>query len=142
LYFSKGKRSLLKFMLIFKPIIRIARNQDKLWVQSSDGFGSEFSCAGLVSHLWFWFGKFILKIQNFSIFCTSDQKNIIGMGQKVPRFFKDSGWPLIYCGSIVSGQGPSLAQSPTMPIIFQPQITKNISKSPPRQDSGNLHSDS
>jgi len=55
--------------------------------------GSNFCCSGRVSHLWlgYGFGKFPLKMLNFSIFCPS--------GQKVPR--SQPGWPLIYCGSKV-----------------------------------------
>jgi len=40
--------------------------------------------SGRVSHLWFGFGKFPLKILNFSITCPLGKKNIIGSGQKVP----------------------------------------------------------
>jgi len=41
---------------------------------------------GSVSHLWFefGFGKFCLKMSNFSIFFSLGQKNIFGLGQKVP----------------------------------------------------------
>jgi len=37
-----------------------------------------------VSYLWFGygFGKFPLKMSNFSIFCPSGQKNVIGVGLK------------------------------------------------------------
>jgi len=63
-------------------------------------------------HLWFGFGirNFPLKIPIFSIFFTSGQKNLCGLGQKVPR--SKMGWPLIYCGSkVCSSQGPSLLWS-------------------------------
>jgi len=70
-----------------------------------------------VSHLWFGFefGKFPLKISNFSIFFLSGQKNIFGSGRKVPG--SKAGQPLIYCeskvssGRVGSGQGPSLIGS-------------------------------
>jgi len=61
--------------------------------------------SGWVSHLWFGFefGKFPLKMSNFSIFFL--------LGQKVPR--SKAGLPLIYCGSKVSsgrvGSGQGLA---------------------------------
>jgi len=54
------------------------------------------------------FGKFPLKMSNFSIFFPSDQKNRFGSGRKVPG--SKPGRPLIYCGSKVSsgrvGSGP------------------------------------
>jgi len=61
--------------------------------------------SGLVSHLWlgFEFGKFPLKISNFSIFYPSGQKILFGLGQKVPR--SKAGWPLIYNAGWV-GSGP------------------------------------
>jgi len=57
---------------------------------------------GCVSHLWFGFefGKFPLKMSNFSIFFPSDQKNLFGSGQKVTG--SKVGQPLIYYGSKVS----------------------------------------
>jgi len=57
---------------------------------------------GRVSHLWFGFefGKFPLKMSNFSIFFPSGQKNLFGLGTKVPG--SKAGRPLIYCGSKVS----------------------------------------
>jgi len=56
--------------------------------------------SGRVSHLWYGygFGKFPLKLSNFSIFCPSG-KNVIGSGQKVPG--SEPGRPLINCGSKV-----------------------------------------
>jgi len=63
-----------------------------------------------VSHLWFGseFGKFSLKMSNFSIFFPSDQKNLFGSGRKVLR--SKACQPIIYCGSKVSsdrvGSGP------------------------------------
>jgi len=66
---------------------------------------------GQVSHLWlgYGFGKFPLIASNFSIFCPSGQKNVIGSGQKVPG--SKPGRPLIYCRSKVwSGQCPSLVR--------------------------------
>jgi len=54
-----------------------------------------------VSHLWFGFGKFPLKMSNFSIQIKS---KYLWVGSK-------AGWPLTYCGSKVSlGQGPSLGK--------------------------------
>jgi len=53
--------------------------------------GSNFSCSGQVSYLWFGFGKFSLKIPNFPIFFPLDQKVT---GSKAGR-------PLIYCWSKV-----------------------------------------
>jgi len=41
-------------------------------------------------------GKFPLRTSNFSIFSLLAQKNLIGLGQKVPG--SKAGWPLIYCG--------------------------------------------
>jgi len=67
---------------------------------------------GSANHLWFGsgFGKFPLKIPNFSMFCPSGQKNIFGSGQKVSR--SNTGQPLIYCWPkecrVGSSQGPSL----------------------------------
>jgi len=52
-----------------------------------------------VSHLWFGFEKFPLKISSFSIFSFLGQKNLIGLGQKVPQSM--TGQPFIYCGSKV-----------------------------------------
>jgi len=66
---------------------------------------------GQVSHLWFGFefGKYPLKMSNFSIFSLQHQKKISsGRVKKYP------GQPLIFCGSKVSsnrvrsGHGPSL----------------------------------
>jgi len=46
--------------------------------------GTIFCYSGRVSHLWLGpgFGKFPLKILNFSIFSPSGQKNLFGSGQK------------------------------------------------------------
>jgi len=54
---------------------------------SSDGSGLKLFDPGRVSHLWFGleFGKFHLKAANFSIFFISGQKNLLRLGQKVPR---------------------------------------------------------
>jgi len=60
-----------------------------------------------VSHLWFGFGKFPLKMLNLSIFSLCVKKNLFGSGQKVPGSTVSR--PLFYCGSKVSsGRGPSL----------------------------------
>jgi len=62
---------------------------------------------GWVSHLWFGFGKFPLKMSIF--FPLGQKKNLVGLGQKVPG--SKAGGSLIYCGSKVCsvqwGQGPS-----------------------------------
>jgi len=65
---------------------------------------------GRVRNLWFGFdfGKFPLKMSNFSIFFALGQKNIFALGQKVPG--SKAGRPLIYCGSKVSS-GPVRAVS-------------------------------
>jgi len=73
---------------------------------NSDRFGSKIltwvgSVFGVLGgsgqpYLWFGVGKFPLKIPNFSIFFPSDQKNHIGLGQKVPG--SKTGQPLTYCG--------------------------------------------
>jgi len=57
---------------------------------------------GWVSHLWFGleFGKFPLKMSNFSIFSLRIKNNCFGSGPKAPR--SKPGRPLIYCGSKVS----------------------------------------
>jgi len=54
--------------------------------------GSNFCCSGWVSHLWFGFGKFPLKIPNFSIFHFR-------WGQKEP--WSKMGRLLFNCGSKV-----------------------------------------
>jgi len=79
----------------------------KFWSRS----GQFFCCLGWVSHLWFGFGKFSLKVLNFSIFSLRVKKISSGWvktGQKVP--WSKTGQPLIYCRSIVcsdrGGSGP------------------------------------
>jgi len=69
-----------------------------LW--SSDGSGSGqvnflWLRSGQISHLWlhFGFGKFPLKMSNFSFFIPSGQKNLSR---------SKAGQPLFYCGSKVS----------------------------------------
>jgi len=69
---------------------------NKLIAKTSDGSGSKifdpgpdnflWLGSGWVSHSWFGFefGKFPLKMSNFSILFPSDQKNLFGSGQKVP----------------------------------------------------------
>jgi len=52
-----------------------------------------------VSHLWFGFGKFPLKILNLSILYTSGQKNLFRLGQK--ELGSKTVWPLICCRSKV-----------------------------------------
>jgi len=71
-------------------------------MDSSGGSRSKNFDPGWVSHLWFGFafGKFPLKMSNFSIFSLRVKKNILGSGPKVPRSKADQ--PLIYCRSKVS----------------------------------------
>jgi len=70
----------------------------------NDGSGSKFFDLGWVTHLWFGFGKFPLKIPKFTIFFLRIIKKYHQIGSKMGR-------PLIYCRSKVwvgSGQGSSL----------------------------------
>jgi len=80
---------------------------------SSDG--SKKFDLGWVSHLWFGygFGKFPLKMSNFSIFLPfGSKKNVIGSGWKVPRVRARSAFYLLQVKSMFgSGQGPSLLSS-------------------------------
>jgi len=74
-----------------------------------------------VSHLLFGFefGKFPIKMSNFSIFFPSDQKkqkNIFGSGQKVPG--SKASRPLICCGSKVS-LGQVRAHLYKLALLFQ-----------------------
>jgi len=83
---------------------------------------------GRVSHLWFGFefGKFPLKIPNFSIFFPLGQKNLFETGQKVPG--SKASRPLIYCGSKVmlgSGQGPSLLTRLEIPNTYIRKFSSN-----------------
>jgi len=87
---------------------------------------------GRVNHLWFGleFGKFRLKMSNFSIFYPSGQKNLFGLGPKVHG--SKVGRPLIYCGLKVSsgrvGSGPisscsiSLISYPSFHNIFNATV--------------------
>jgi len=57
--------------------------------QGNDGFGSIFwhltgklFCSGWVTHKWFGFGKFPLKIPKISIFLSSGQKKSHRVGSK------------------------------------------------------------
>jgi len=78
---------------------------------------------GRVSHLWFGFGliwKISLKNPKFFIFFSSDQKNLIGSGQKVPG--SKTGQPLIYCGSKVCS-GPVRAHL-YLQLNFEPMIKR------------------
>jgi len=58
-----------------------------------------YFCKIIMWSLWFGFGKFPLKISNFTIFSLLVKKNIIGLGQKVPG--SKTGQPPTYCGSKV-----------------------------------------
>jgi len=66
---------------------------------------------GRVSHFWFGFAKFPLKISNFLNFFTSSQKNLIGLGQKVPGSDKVGlASYLLWINSLLgTGLGPFLA---------------------------------
>jgi len=75
---------------------------------TNDGSRSIFCSSGRVSNLWvgFEFGKFPLKMSNFSIFCPTGQKYL---------FRSKAGRLLIFCRSKVSsGQGPSLELTLTL----------------------------
>jgi len=88
--------------------------------------------SGRVSHLWFGyrFGKFPLKMPNFSIFCPSGKKNVISLGRKVPG--SGLGWPLFYCGSkVCSGRVGSGPNSFTLPsYISLPHFSKSDNSFP------------
>jgi len=104
---SIKKRSILCYIYssIFTLATRLVMGPDQIFF---DQVESIFCCSGRISHLWFGFGKFPLKIPNFSIVFLLNQKNLFR--SKVPG--SKTGQPLIYCGSKVwSGQGPSLNQS-------------------------------
>jgi len=62
--------------------------------QTSREFDHHLPVLGRVSHLWFGFGKFPLKIPNFSVFFPLSQKKSLRVGSKAGR-------PLIYCRSKV-----------------------------------------
>jgi len=51
------------------------------WVESGQFFVVRVG-PGRVSHLWFGFGKFPLKMSNFSIFSLWVKNNIFGLGQR------------------------------------------------------------
>jgi len=76
----------------------------------SDGSGSKIFNPGWVSHLWFGFefGRFPLKMSNFSIFFLWTKQ--ISSGRVKKYLGSKAGWPLIYCRSKVSstrvGSGP------------------------------------
>jgi len=77
----------------------------------SDGSRSKFFDPGRVSHLWFGFefGKFPLKMSNFSIFFTSGQKKSLRDGSERTRVEGRSASYLLRVKSkLGSGKGPSL----------------------------------
>jgi len=90
--------------------------------------------SGRVSYLWFGFGIFSLKILKNSIFSLLIKKNLIWLGQKLPR--SKTGRPLIYCGSklcsgwVGLGQGPSLLWAQTLghTTEIRPEVTKSNNK--------------
>jgi len=87
------------------PVVVMGPGQKFLTLVGSGQFFVARVGSGQVSHLWFGFefGKFPLKMSNFSIFCPSGQKNLFGSGQKVPGL--EAGRPLIYCRSkVISGR--------------------------------------
>jgi len=92
------------------------RNQQ----DTSDGSGSKFFDPAWVRSaifgLGFGFEKFPLKTSNFSIFSPLDQKNLFGLGQKVPG--SKAGQPLFTAdqNKLASGQGPSLQGIPSRGI--------------------------
>jgi len=100
---SKGRimfKKTMTFTLVFRGFL-----QESILFNLVMGPGQKFLTqvgSGQVSYLWFVFefGKFHLKMSNFSIFFPSHQKNLFRLGQKVSRL--KAGWPLIYCGSKVS----------------------------------------
>jgi len=66
------------------------------WVRSDQFFVAQIGL-GQPSLVWVW--KISLKNTKFLNFCRLGQKNLFGLGQKVPRF--KLGRPLIYCKSKV-----------------------------------------
>jgi len=64
--------------------------------------GSIFCGSGWFSHLWFGFefGKFPLKMSNFSIFFPSDKKKSLWVGSESSQV--EGGAASSYCGSKVS----------------------------------------
>jgi len=80
------------------------------WEVISVGSGSNNFDPGQVSHLWFGFGfgKFPLKISNFSIFFPSGQKKSLWVGPKSTQVKDGSTSYLLQVKSMLgSGQGPS-----------------------------------
>jgi len=67
---------------------------------------------GRVSNFGFGYGKFPLKVSNFSTFFPSDQKNLFRfLGQNVPKVKDGSASYLLRVKSMPgSGQGPTLGQ--------------------------------
>jgi len=81
---------------------------------SSDGSGSKFFDPCRVSHLWFGleFGKFPLKMSNFSIFFPSGQKKLLRVGSESTRVKAGLASYLLRVKSkLGSSQGPSLQMS-------------------------------
>jgi len=92
-----------------------------------DRSGSKFFDLGRVSHLWFGFGKFALKIPNVSIFFPLGQKNLFRSGQKVPM--SKTGQPLFYCGSkVCSGLVGSGPISTRFTYLFLHSLTLTLSR--------------
>jgi len=68
-----------------------------------------FCCLGRARSATYGFGKFPLKISNFSFFCPLDQKNLIGLGQKNTQATdRLASYLLLIKSKLGSNQGPSL----------------------------------
>jgi len=83
-------------------------------VRASDGSRSKIFDPVRVSHLWFGFefGKFTLKMSNFSIFSLRVQKKSLRFGSESTRVEGGSASYLLWVKSkLGSGQGPSLARA-------------------------------
>jgi len=100
-------------------------NYELIELQTSDGSGSKifdpgwvnflWLGSGRVSHLWFGleFGKFPLKMSNFSIFFPSGQKNCFRLESTRVKAGSAS-YLLRVKSKLGSGQGPSLLQTRRM----------------------------
>jgi len=82
-------------------------------IEVSDGSGSKIFDLGRISHLWFGleFGKFSLKMSNFSIFFPLDQKKLLRVGPESTQVKAGLASYLLRVKSkLGSGQGPSLIE--------------------------------
>jgi len=97
---------------------------DSSWV------GSIFCGSGQVSHLWFGFGKFPLKMSIFSIFFPSDQKKSLQVGSKSTWVKGGSASYLLQVKSkLGSGQGPSLCLSSMASSFLKQKMPQYSGKS-------------